>query len=33
MTVLREYLELRTPEERDAVLGGNAQRVWKRASF
>ena len=31
MAVLRDYLERRTPAERDAVLGGNAQRVWKRA--
>ena len=33
MTVLRDYLARCTPTERDAVLGGNAQRVWKRAAF
>jgi len=33
MTVLRDYLERRTPEERDAVLGGNAQRLYKRGFF
>ena len=32
MAVLRDYLARRTPAERDAVLGGNAQRVWKRGS-
>ena len=31
MSVLRDYLQRRTPPEREAVLGGNAQRVWKRA--
>jgi len=33
MTVLRDYLARCTQTERDAVLGGNAQRVWKRAAF
>lgn len=33
MAVLGEYLQRRTPAERDAVLGGNAQKVWKRGSF
>jgi L-fuconolactonase len=29
MAVLSDYLQRRTPEERDAVLGGNAQKLWK----
>jgi L-fuconolactonase len=33
MAVLRDYLERRTAAERKAVLGGNAQRVWKRGKF
>jgi L-fuconolactonase len=33
MAVLRDYLARRTPAERDAVLGGNAQKVWKRGAF
>jgi len=33
MTVLRDYLVRYTPAERAAVLGGNAQQVWKRGSF
>jgi L-fuconolactonase len=33
MAVLRDYLERRTPAERDAVMGGNAQKVWKRGEF
>ena len=33
MAVLRDYLKRRTPAEREAVLGGNAQRVWKRGAF
>jgi L-fuconolactonase len=33
MAVLREYMARRTPAERAAVLGGNAQRVWKRGAF
>jgi L-fuconolactonase len=33
MTVLSDYLKRRTPEERAAVLGGNAENVWKRGAF
>jgi len=33
MSVLRDYLARRTPAERAAVLGGNAQQVWKRGDF
>jgi L-fuconolactonase len=33
MAVLRDYLARRSPAERAAVLGGNAQKVWKRGSF
>jgi hypothetical protein len=33
MTVLHDYLDRRTPAERVAVLGGNAQKVWKRGVF
>jgi L-fuconolactonase len=33
MTVLTDYLQRRTPAERAAVLGGNAQKVWKRGTF
>ena len=33
MAVLRDYLERRTPAERDAVLGGNAKKLYKRGSF
>jgi L-fuconolactonase len=33
MAVLREYMARRTPAEQAAVLGGNAQRVWKRGAF
>ena len=33
MTVLRDYLARHTPAERAAVLGGNAQKVWRRGSF
>jgi len=29
MAVLSDYLQRRTPGERDAVLGGNAQKLWK----
>ena len=29
MSVLRDYLERRTAGERAAVLGGNAQKVWR----
>ena len=29
MAVLRDYLERRTAEERAAVLGGNAAKVWR----
>lgn len=29
MSVLREYLKRRTADERAAVLGGNAQKVWR----
>jgi len=33
MTVLRDYLARYPPAERGAVLGGNAQRLWKRGDF
>ena len=33
MTVLSDYLQRRTLQERAAVLGGNAQKVWKRGVF
>ena len=29
MALVSDYLERLTPPERDAVLGGNAQRVWR----
>ena len=32
MSAVVEYLEERPPHERDAVLGGNAQRFWNLAA-
>jgi L-fucono-1,5-lactonase len=33
MAVVTDYLERRSPSDREAVLGGNARRVWRRGSF
>jgi L-fucono-1,5-lactonase len=33
MAVVTDYLERRSASDREAVLGGNARRVWRRGSF
>jgi L-fuconolactonase len=33
MTLVTDYLERRSASDREAVLGGNARRVWRRGSF